>query len=301
VQPRVKTDKTVVTEYAERLKAKDQLPPVVVFFDDKTHWLAEGFHRLEAHKKADWKQIDAIVIDGTKEDAQWHALQSNKDHGLRRSNEDKVRAVKMAMEHPKGEKMSDRAIADLLGVSPTMVAKYRPKESTANRGQSRKRKGRDGRTINTTKIGKTKRGNGKKAKPQPGEKANAAVINEVPTPQADRDDGGTSVAGAGGEQNGTAEKVPTPQAVRDGEQPAEEAIDDDDGGVVVIVQDADLVDDYRRMLEELPTALAELAEHVNDIAGKAMEPKAAMDAMCHICASIDALCSAEEKLAEGST
>jgi ParB-like chromosome segregation protein Spo0J len=155
VQPREATDKTVVAEYAERIKVNDKLPPVVVFFDGTTYWLAEGFHRLAAYKTAGRTMIECILIDGTKEDAQWHALQSNKTHGLRRSIEDKQRAVQMALEHPRGKDMADRAIADLVGVSPTMVAKYRPKtESTVQVGQSKKRVGRDGRTIDTAKIGK---------------------------------------------------------------------------------------------------------------------------------------------------
>ena len=81
IQPRVATDKAVVKEYAARLDAGDDLPPVVVFFDGTTYWLAEGFHRLAAYKLAGRKTIDCIVIKGTKEDAQWHALQSNRDHG----------------------------------------------------------------------------------------------------------------------------------------------------------------------------------------------------------------------------
>ena len=100
--------------------------------------------------------IECLVIDGTKADAQWHAIQSNKDHGQRRSNEDKVKAVQMTFAHPKGKDMADRAIADLVGVSATMVAKHRPKDPTANGVQSKKRVGRDGRVTNTAKIGKKK-------------------------------------------------------------------------------------------------------------------------------------------------
>lgn len=159
VQPRVETDKTAVAEYAERLEANDQLPPVVVFFDGETYWLAEGFHRLLAHKKAGRKQIDCIVIEGTKADAQWHALQSNKSHGLRRTIEDKKHAVLMALEHPKGKDLSDRGIADLVGVSPTLVGKHRPKAApTVHNGQLKKRVGRDGRMRNTSNIGKNRSG-----------------------------------------------------------------------------------------------------------------------------------------------
>jgi len=161
VQPRVAMDKTVVAEYGDRLEAKDKLPPVVVFFDGEDYWLAEGFHRVAAHEKAGRKQIDCVLCEGTKEDAQWHALQSNKTHGLRRTNEDKAKAVMMAPEHPKGKDLSDRQIADLVGVSPTLVGKHRKAvEPTVHNGQSKTRVDRKGRKINTANIGKNK-----KAKP----------------------------------------------------------------------------------------------------------------------------------------
>ncbi|MEI8372581.1 MAG: ParB/RepB/Spo0J family partition protein [Planctomycetota bacterium] len=188
VQPRVETDSNTVKEYAERLVAGDKLPPVVVFFDGETYWLAEGFHRLAALKKAGTKQIDCIVIDGTKADAQWHALQSNITHGLRRSVEDKQRAVVMALKHPNGAKMSDRQIAELVGVSPTMVGQHRKKvEPTVQNGQSKKRVGRDGRKIETAKIGKTKKGNGKKAKPSG--KPEIAEGDKTPKPEAEHSAG----------------------------------------------------------------------------------------------------------------
>lgn len=68
VQPRVKTDASVVKEYAERIEAGDDLPLIVVFYDGTTYWLAEGWHRLAAHKLLGHKMIVCIVIDGTKED-----------------------------------------------------------------------------------------------------------------------------------------------------------------------------------------------------------------------------------------
>ncbi len=157
IQPRAAMDANAVAEYAERIDAGDDLPKIVVYYDGTTYWLTEGFHRLAAYKKLRRKQVECIVITGSKEDAQWHALQSNKGVGVRRTNDDKVKAVQMASEHPKGRDLSSRQIADLVGVSPTMVEKYRPKdESTAIGGQSKKRKGRDGRTTNVAKIGKKK-------------------------------------------------------------------------------------------------------------------------------------------------
>ncbi len=85
VQPRVAMDNNVVKEYAERVEAGEKFPPIDVFFDGETYWAADGFHRLAGHEKACRKQIDCLVHQGTKADAQWLALQSNKTHGQRRS------------------------------------------------------------------------------------------------------------------------------------------------------------------------------------------------------------------------
>jgi len=70
----------------------------------------------------------------------------------------KALAVLQALRHPKGAKMSDRQIAEHVGVSDRMVNKYRSDlASTAKLSQSEERTGRDGRTINTANIGKANR------------------------------------------------------------------------------------------------------------------------------------------------
>jgi ParB-like chromosome segregation protein Spo0J len=261
VQPRVKTDSTVVAEYAERIAAKNKLPPVVVYFDGEQHWLAEGFHRVAAHKKAHRTQIDCTIRKGSKSDAAWHALQSNKTHGLRRTVEDKQRAVQMAIAHPQGQELSDRAIADVVGVSATMVAKYRPKEEpTAKDGQSRTRKGRDGRAIKTANIGKKK-----SAKTVPGKNTTASG------------------------------KTPKPRAESDVEEPVAAAADVENDGQI---EQEDPVEVYRLMLENLPGSLAKLAEQVDTIAGKAMDSKAAKHTLARMFKSIRTLFDAEKKLVE---
>ena len=74
---------------------------------------------------------------------------------MRRTNADKARAVKAALKHPRGVKESNRKIAKHVGVSHATVIKYRQEmESTGQVDQSPTRTGRDGRTIDTTNIGK---------------------------------------------------------------------------------------------------------------------------------------------------
>jgi len=153
-QPRAAIDAETVREYAERMKAGDHFPPVQVYFDGADHWLSDGFHRLAAGREAGLKTIQADVWEGTRDDAFWMSLGANKDHGLRRTNEDKERAVKAALRARPGK--SNREIAEHVGVAEGTVRKYRDEmESTAQLAQSARRAGRDGRTINTANIGKT--------------------------------------------------------------------------------------------------------------------------------------------------
>ena len=152
-QPRERIDADVVHEYAERMREGDRFPRVSVYFDGTDHWLSDGCHRVKAAREAGLATIQAEVWEGTRDDAFWMSLGANKDHGLRRTNEDKARAVKAALAAK--PQLSDAAIADHVGVSDRMVAKYRA-ETTPKVSESAERVGRDGRRINTANIGKAK-------------------------------------------------------------------------------------------------------------------------------------------------
>ena len=156
-QMRVSMNEEVVKEYAEAMQAGSEFPPLRAFFDEPNdlYILADGFHRLAAHNKV--RPNDQILVEltlGTVEDAQWESIGANKSHGLRRSNEDKRNAVRMALLHPKGAEKSDHSIAAHVGVDHKTVARVRrEKQLTREIPQSTQRTGLDGRTINTARIG----------------------------------------------------------------------------------------------------------------------------------------------------
>lgn len=152
-QARAGLDEATIESYAESMTAGDTFPPVVVFHDGSNHWLADGFHRIAAAKSLGHDKVEAEVKAGSREDAVWYAVGTNLTNGLRRTNEDKRRAVELVL--VTWPEKSDRAIADHLGVSPTTVSATR-KGLTVQLGQSQSRQGRDGRIINTANIGKTK-------------------------------------------------------------------------------------------------------------------------------------------------
>lgn len=154
-QPRVKIDDAVATEYFERMLAGDQFPPVIVFHDGTTYWLADGFHRVKAAGGAGRTTIEADVRQGTQQQAQWFSYSVNATHGLRRTREDAKRQVQAALSHPQGAGMSDRQIAEHVGVTHPTVAKIRAAMGLTGKSyQSTERTGADGRTINTANIGR---------------------------------------------------------------------------------------------------------------------------------------------------
>jgi hypothetical protein len=52
IQMRAALDDALIDEYAEAMETGAVFPPVVVFFDDDTHWLSDGFHRYYATRRS---------------------------------------------------------------------------------------------------------------------------------------------------------------------------------------------------------------------------------------------------------
>lgn len=126
-QPRAIIDMAVVEDYAQAIGDGAKLPPVTAFYDGSEYWLADGFHRWHAHKALGLAEIETDVHQGTRRDAVLFSVGANAAHGLRRSNEDKRRAVLTLLNDPEWSGWSDREIARRCGVSPPTVATLRPK------------------------------------------------------------------------------------------------------------------------------------------------------------------------------
>lgn len=110
-QIRAAIDDKTVERYTEHVH---KLPPVVVFFDGADYWLADGFHRVAAHERADRLAVEAHVREGTRRDAVLWSVSANKEHdraGLPRTNADKRRAVETLLRDEEWCGWSDREIA----------------------------------------------------------------------------------------------------------------------------------------------------------------------------------------------
>lgn len=120
-QSRAEIDWAYVGELIEALESQTLLPAIDVYFDGQEYWLADGFHRYEAHKKLNYPNIFANVHQGTRWNAVLHSVGSNATHGKRRTNADKNRAVKLMLTAPEAAKMSNREIAKACKVSHQFV------------------------------------------------------------------------------------------------------------------------------------------------------------------------------------
>lgn len=155
-QPRAAVSPEIVDDYAEAMQIGAQFPPVMVFYDGSDYWLADGFHRVRAYKKAGRDYIPVEVIQGTREDALWYSYGANK-HGLGRTNEDKRRAVTQALAHPKAVTLSNVEIARHCGVSEFMVRNCKEGNSIFDKNEDKEKRtvNRGGKTYtqNTRNIG----------------------------------------------------------------------------------------------------------------------------------------------------
>ena len=148
MQVRASMSEDTIQEYMEAMTGGAVFPPVICYHDGEDYLLADCFHRLEAWRRLGCKKCKSEVKDGTRLDALKYALKANIDHGLRRTNADKKRAVTVAYENRHelglGEVPSANSIAELIGVNHTFVSNQLA--TVASWSNAKERTGADGRT-----------------------------------------------------------------------------------------------------------------------------------------------------------
>ncbi len=125
LQTRVQMDLFTVGEYADKMAEGANFPPVVVFSDGEHYWLADGFHRVEAARQAGIEMIWAEIHTGGKREALLYSVGANGRHGIRRTDDDKRKAVRMLLADEEWRGWSDRRVAEVADVSGPFVAKIR--------------------------------------------------------------------------------------------------------------------------------------------------------------------------------
>jgi hypothetical protein len=187
VQQREDLNMECVEEYAEEIAKGTQFPPLVVFSDGENMFLADGRHRYEAYKLAGVVDVTVIVNEGGLRDAILHAVGANTDHGLRRTNADKRKAVITLLQDEEWKCWSDGVIADRCHVSQPFVSRLR-NELTQNGFESASvRIGKDGRAIDVSNIGtKAEGGENDEANPPESESSSEDSIPDPPENQEEQ-------------------------------------------------------------------------------------------------------------------
>lgn len=156
---RAGVDRAIVEEYAEAFREGAVFPPVVVFDDGETLWLADGFHRLAMYAAEECIEVPADVRQGSKRDAVLYSVGANAAHGLRRTNDDKRRAVLCLLNDAEWSAWSNREIARRCAVDEGLVRKLRS-ELSADCPQmdpkAQERTVHRGGTVYAQKIGSRK-------------------------------------------------------------------------------------------------------------------------------------------------
>jgi hypothetical protein len=125
IQSRVITDVVYQREFSEAMLRGDVFPPVVVFFDGKVYWLADGFHRHAATKKAGMLSIRAEIHYGTKRDAMIHSAGANIKFSIPRKPEDIRKAAEMLFADEEWGKKATSMIANKIGCRHATIRNHR--------------------------------------------------------------------------------------------------------------------------------------------------------------------------------
>src|SRR3954470_10403316 len=124
-QPRDHINVDVAERYKALIEDGREFPPVTVFFDGQSYWLADGFPRITAWGSLGWTEVPVDVRLGSLRDAQWHSFSVNALHGYPRKDVDIAKIMARIFTDAEWQDMPVRAIADHVGVSATSAFYYR--------------------------------------------------------------------------------------------------------------------------------------------------------------------------------
>jgi hypothetical protein len=160
-QARAELNQIIIGEYSEAYEQGVDLPPIDVYFDQETYWLGDGFHRVKAAQHIGRDSITANVHLGSRRDAILHAVGANEEHGLRRTNADRRKAVALMLDDPEWRAWANTEIARQCNVSEYLVRMVRselmPAEAEPVKEKTRKvRRGSQTFDQNVTRIGRSR-------------------------------------------------------------------------------------------------------------------------------------------------
>lgn len=117
-----------------------KLPPILV--QKSSSRIIDGMHRAEVARLRGEQSIRALLVDCSDDEALILAIRSNTLHGLPLSKADRIASAKLIL--TQHSDWSNRAVAEITGMSPNTVASLRD-SSAAPEPLDPKRLGRDGK------------------------------------------------------------------------------------------------------------------------------------------------------------
>ena len=142
-----------VDRYAAAIQELGALDPMDVFYteplttevkitSDTKFYLGDGFHRLAAYRKVGgFEKVPCLIRIGSRVEALKYSLRKNGHHGMPPTNAEKRNMAERAVLEPEVGEMTDLQIAQLIGVSPSLVALCRrgeTKSQTTKKARERK-------------------------------------------------------------------------------------------------------------------------------------------------------------------
>jgi transposase-like protein len=107
-------------------------PPVRAWFDGTEHWLADGFHRINAAMIAGQAEISAYIFKGALSAAIWDSYGANSRHGLPRKQSEIVTIINRALQHPNSAQLSNVELARHLGIPEATLRRWRKRLSSSS-------------------------------------------------------------------------------------------------------------------------------------------------------------------------
>lgn len=155
-QPREQIDPDTVETYAADMLAEAVFPPVDIFTDGHSFWLADGWHRYHAARSIGRETISALLHEGDLRGAILFAAAANTKQGLRRTNADKRRAVLALLNDPEWAQWGNREIARRCGVHHELVGAIRASLAESSSERQYTTKHGTVTTMKTANIGRLK-------------------------------------------------------------------------------------------------------------------------------------------------
>jgi hypothetical protein len=128
LQMRVEMNEDAIAEYAHSMCGGTEFPPIIVVGDGENYWLADGYHRVAAARRAEIESLKADVRTGSKRDAILVAIEANNQHGVRSTFEDRRKACIALLKDEEWSQWSNREIARRCGIAESSVRNIKKEE-----------------------------------------------------------------------------------------------------------------------------------------------------------------------------